>query len=314
MIVHQLCSAPPKSLSQALADFEQQFTYPLGPGRLFRISHGDDYSRFFRAIGKAACFVAEEDGLVVGTLGVALRTLRLPNGVDVTTAYFADLKIAPNAYRGRVILQLFKAAKGFTLPAATVAYGIVMDGTRMTPPRYTGRLEIPLFAKLGQITVLRLSTCGQIDPEAQQNAVVTSVGTREYARLLQGRQVASLGGNPKERSEATPQWLTQDFACGRLEDTRRAKRLIDTDGNEMVSAHLSSFAYRDAKSAAALLKTALARANTLGFPSLFVAVDAAGTAEILRELPGIEAVSAPATIYGAGLPTNLSWNINTAEI
>ena len=46
----------------ALARFEEQFTYPLGPGRTLRISHGDDYPRFFRAIGDAACFVAERSG------------------------------------------------------------------------------------------------------------------------------------------------------------------------------------------------------------------------------------------------------------
>jgi hypothetical protein len=54
MIVHQLCSAPSPSQAKALAEFEGQFNYPLGAGRSFRISHGEDYPRFFRAIGKAS--------------------------------------------------------------------------------------------------------------------------------------------------------------------------------------------------------------------------------------------------------------------
>jgi hypothetical protein len=314
MIVHQLRKAPAQSLSRALTKFERQFSYPLGSGRSFRISHGEDYPRFFRAIGKAACFVAEEHGEVVGTLGVALRKLRLPDSTEVTAAYFADLKIDPAAYRGRLILRLFDAAKQWALPEATAAYGVVMDGTPITPTRYTGRLEIPRFAKLGQIAILRFSTNGQTDSEFQQNAGPELIGEHEYARLLQGQQLASFGGIPRERSEITPQWLFHDGACGRLEDTRRAKRLIDSGDSEMVSAHLSSFAYRDAKSAAALLKTAIARANTLGFPAMFVAINAADAVEILGEMPGIDVVAASATIYGAGLPSNLRWNINTAEI
>ena len=66
MNLHHLSGPPTPELARALATFEEQFTYPLGPDRWFRISHGDDYPRFFRAIGEAACFVAERDGRVVG--------------------------------------------------------------------------------------------------------------------------------------------------------------------------------------------------------------------------------------------------------
>ena len=62
MNVHALSAPPPTALARALDRFEGQFRYPLGPGRSFRISHGDDYPRFFRAMGEGACFVAERDG------------------------------------------------------------------------------------------------------------------------------------------------------------------------------------------------------------------------------------------------------------
>src|SRR5688500_3897167 len=73
MIVHQLHGPPPPELARALAGFESEFTYPLGPDSFFHISHGDDYPRFFRAMGEAACFVAQRrgDGTITGTLGAA---------------------------------------------------------------------------------------------------------------------------------------------------------------------------------------------------------------------------------------------------
>src|SRR6516162_3463154 len=99
MNVHRLSTSPPPELARALDRFERQFIYPLGPGRSFRISHGEDYPRFFRAMGEAACFVAEREGRVVGVIGAALRRLRLPTGTELPAAYLGDLKIDP-ASRG----------------------------------------------------------------------------------------------------------------------------------------------------------------------------------------------------------------------
>src|SRR5437879_313968 len=72
MNLHALTTAPSNELAEALAHFEAQFSYPLGPGRSFRISHGNDYAHFFRALGEAVCFVAESEGVVIGTLGAAI--------------------------------------------------------------------------------------------------------------------------------------------------------------------------------------------------------------------------------------------------
>ena len=68
MIVHRLEAPPARELADALAAFEAQFRYPLGPGRTFRISHGEDYARFFRAMGDGVSFVAMREGEVAGTL------------------------------------------------------------------------------------------------------------------------------------------------------------------------------------------------------------------------------------------------------
>lgn len=95
---------PPSGLARALETFEQQFTYPLGPGRSFRISHGADYMRFYRAMGEVArVFVAERDGQVMGTVAAAVRPLRTPEGREQHSAYIGDLKILPAEQGGRTI-------------------------------------------------------------------------------------------------------------------------------------------------------------------------------------------------------------------
>src|SRR6266542_4454124 len=111
MNLRVLRAPPPPDLAGKLAEFERQFTYPLGPGRSFRISHGEDYSRFFRAIGEGASLVAEDDGHVLGTLGTALRTVLLPQGGAGRAMYLGDLKILPAARGGWVLARLASAAR-----------------------------------------------------------------------------------------------------------------------------------------------------------------------------------------------------------
>ena len=102
-----------------------------------------------------------------------------------------------------------------------------------------------------------------------------------------------------------------------LEDTRRAKRLLLDDGGELVSAHLSKFAYADVGAGTVLLRRALARCGQSGqAPALFVSVPEVDTTAFVRLLGDVpEVVQAPATIYAVGLPVSgASWNLSTAEI
>src|SRR5882724_3251162 len=94
-----LQEAPTTELARALAEFETQFTYPLGPGRSFRINHGDDYPRFFRAMGEAASCVVLDNDKVLGVLGVAVHPLLLPDGKEIKVAYFGDLKVDRAAHK-----------------------------------------------------------------------------------------------------------------------------------------------------------------------------------------------------------------------
>jgi len=307
MNLHLLTAATPPELAGALARLEEQFTYPLGPGRSFRVSHGDNYPRFFRAIGDAACLVAERGGEVLGVLALAVTRLRTP-GDDRAAVYLGDLKIAPAARGGRVLPRLAAAAREWIGDRADCAYSVVMGGTAVTPDAYTGRMGIPPFRPVADVAVLRLPTAKGVDWVKWERDPAS--GSECFSRLTSGRH-ATTGGNPAERSEMSPLWLTapDGSACGRLEDTRRGKRLIADDGSEMMSAHLSCIGYRDAATLAELLRVACGAAASRGFPAVFAAVPPQ-----LADVRIAGTVVAPATVFAAAIEPGGLWSVNTAEI
>lgn len=316
MIVRRFDAAPPPRLAAGLQRFERQFRYPLGPGRSFEISHGDDYPRFFRAIGDGISVVAERNGDVIGVIGAARRRLVKPGGDLVDAIYIGDMKIEPAARGGRTLIRLVESLREWLGGVSEAAYAVVMDGTPVNPVQYTGRLGIPTFFELGKISVLRLTAPDRSEDTPADRWITTEdAAMRTYERLATGRY-ASHGGNTKERSELEPLWLMEPRgkACGKLEDTRRAKRLIDCDGVEMRSAHLSCLGYEGVPAAVELLRVALNAASNLGFPALFVAVAAPESDRLVDALKGVDVVVAPATVFGMGLEPWPFWSINTAEI
>jgi hypothetical protein len=313
MILQALRDRPPPELTQSLEVFDSRFSYPLGSDRTFRISHGEDYPRFFRSMGDARCFVAEKKLGVIGAIGVAIRTLTMPDGYQSQAAYIGDLKVEATARGSLVFARLAAAAAAWARPQVNVAFGVVMGGNAALPTQYTGRAGIPAFLPVGKIVVLRFPT----DLHSDRSAQVASAadGESQYRLLGRGRFFAS-GGNPAERSEVEPIWLhhRDSLACGRLEDTRRGKRLIDSDGVEMQSAHLACFAWRTAQSASDLINSARYHAARLGFPALFVAVSEPDMAPLGEVLGPIDKLIAPATIYAAGVTAEADWIINSSEI
>lgn len=312
MTIHCLQSKLAPELAAALEIFERQFTYPLGSGRTFRISHGEEYPRFFRSLGDGACFVAEENGLVKGVIGVAVRRLALPGGELRNTLYVGDVKVDASARGGMTLLHLGESVLAWLGTRVDSALGIVMDGTVATPDRYTGRFGIPHFDEVGCVTILRVPTVRA----ARHEWTVDSTRGFDAFRRLASEGGVLLDGDPTLRSEMEPTWLLHPSgaACGRLEDTRRAKRLIDDTGQEMRSAHLSSFAFESTEAAVELLHAALDVAARLGHPALFVAIPNASndTIAAATRLPGC--VVASATLFAAGLAARTMWFVNTSEI
>ena len=314
MRVHQISAPPSPALAEALAEFEAHFTYPLGVGKYFRISHGEDYTRFFRAQGNGVCFIAEHQSRVVGALGTAIRQLRMPDGTEQPVAYFGDLKIAAEFRGGRVLAQLAQAADGWLRPQVGAGFGVVMGGTTLTPETYTGRVGIPGFQELGRLAILRISGGESQEPPSERFLSDRPSVLDCYQRLSVGR-FACPAAITEHRSKITPVWLITpgSSACGMLEDTRKAKILFAGEGMEMLSAHLSCFAYGSVSEGAELIGVALSLEKNSGLPALFLSVPERDAPALCDSLHRYEVLVATAVVYGTGL-AKADWNINTSEI
>lgn len=113
------------------------------------MSHGEDYTRFFRSMGDARVYVAEIANEIVGSLTVVGRHILLADGTSIPAAYLGDAKVVKK-FRGRTVLaRLSMAARDQILAAGyKAAFSVVMTGS--TPSdRLTGRLGIPKFDELG---------------------------------------------------------------------------------------------------------------------------------------------------------------------
>src|SRR5205823_3317598 len=146
------------------------------------------------------------------------------------------------------LLQLARAAEQWLRPKVEAAFGVAMEGTTVMPDTYTGRVGIPDFQAVGKLMIFRISYRNEtIESGAGQFLATEAAGLDCYQRLSRGRYASPLG-NAHLRSEIRPVWLMHPdgSACAMLEDTRKAKRLLMSDGLEMLSAHLSCFACRTA--------------------------------------------------------------------
>ena len=322
MTIRILTQAPESDLATALEEFERQFTYPLGSGLSFRISHGPDYPRFFRAIAgdSSASFVAiGGNGEVRGTLGVAVRPLQFPDGTRKLAAYLGDLKTAPGSARGRTLLRLSSAAAAWSIErGAVVGYGVVMEGTPHAPSDYTGRFGLHEFHAIQRVCILRIPVdTSRPDYDGSFDAEASSV--EECLLKLGSGTFTPIGGEPGLRSAYSPNYLLlpDRLACGMVEDTARAKRLFQENGEEMLASHLSKFAYAHPSAGARIIRQALARYACRDLvPAIFVAIphrDLNSFRQLLADRPGM--IEAPAVIYGTGFNGAAEdWNINTSEI
>jgi len=312
--IRALDAQPDATLAQALGRFESRFTYPLGESTAFRVSHGDDYSRFYRAMGDSRVVIAERGGEVLGTLGGAVREVRSPDGGSLSALYVGDLKVLPGLEAGLVLVRLAAVLMAWAAPRVTAAFGVVMDGTHKTPQRYTGRFGIPAFSELGRIMVLRVA-CERAADAGRQRACPEVEGLEIFQALTRGHY-APTNSVAAERSTLVPRWmrLESGLACGMLEDTGKAKRLFEVGGGELRSAHLSYFAFAHPGAGAQLLLQAAAQAAALEFPALFCAVPVDRAPPLLDALGSVACTLAPATVYGAGLAKGFAWHLNTSEI
>src|SRR5262249_30973080 len=148
--------------------------------------HGDDYPRFYRAMGDARCFVALECGRVVGVLCAALRPLLWPDGGERLVGYLGDLKTVSDIRSGWVLLEFLAGVEAWGRRRAAEAFGVVMDGTRATPDRYSGKVGIPLFSALGKTMVFRFP-CSPATKGGECFTSVEPMVRERFRQLTSGR-------------------------------------------------------------------------------------------------------------------------------
>ena len=319
MTILELSSPPTPELGTALAEFERSFLYPLGSDQKFRISHGQEYLPFFRAMGEVTLLVAEHEGRVLGTIVLVRRIVRIrsESGTREEPAYYlCDLKLRIEWRRSPLFSRLIMAAKRHILTkGGQRCYGVVMDGTSRLPTAYTGRMGVPLLGPLGEIMIMRVTPRGVLPPEnTVRMAPVHEV--EDLSRALFGHGVSASEGLSAERALMTPLGFMDltAGACGKLEDTRRGKRLYLETGEELLSAHLSNWAWTDARLGAQVLLHALSISIQQGFTALFAALPRKAYLQVLPYLQQTQIQEAPATIFGAGFAQGHDWWIDTAEI
>jgi hypothetical protein len=305
----KLCELTPSvdaALSRKLCEFEALFDYPLGNSQRFRIDHSTDYTAFYRAIGEARTWMIDSGDSIIAAISTAVRSVKI-QGEPKRIAYIGDLKIHPQHQSGRVLFHIARCLQPLLEQTATFAYGVVMDGTQFTPEHYTGRLGIPQFRPVAKLHILR------IEASDWRGTASSNVSAQEgYALYSQLNNAVSDPASTKLRSKMIPHWLAvAGQACGMLEDTRRAKRLYLTRGEELLSAHLSCFAFKDTAAACAILHNALDCAYQQGYPAMFVALSEAQYDLLAPSLQSFRYTTAPATVYAtdsicAYIPVNTS--------
>lgn len=120
----------------ALRRLEAEIDYPIADGAdRFVIDHGEEYHRFFSALGDARFLVAiEPSGEACGVFGGVLRHATL-KGERVASAYACDLKLArrwraTGLARRMLVRALGEALRRPQLRRWRIAYAAAMRGAR----------------------------------------------------------------------------------------------------------------------------------------------------------------------------------------
>lgn len=304
-------TVPPQAGS-ALRELERLFDYPLGPNERFSIDHGEEYGRFYASMGDSVCVAGYDGAELRATVSAALREVRWPGGA-AAVIYGGDLKVHPRARGGPAYHRVARTLAAWSAERADRIYSVVMDGTAVTPRSYSGRAGLPALRLAGKLEVFSLA--------ARPGATVAAPAPqgewdRSLGELTRDRVVV-LGGTPATRSSVPPVPLLgpSGGACGRLEDTRLAKRLLRVGGAEIRAAHLAAFAFADARAGADLARRALELASATGAERLFFCVPATRAEELAAALTDLAPGRAPASVFATGeWPADAEWIVSSSEI
>lgn len=300
-------------MEHRLQEFEALFSYPLSSTQFFRIAHGPCYTCFYESQGESFTWIVHTQKDIIATVSSSIRPITM-KGKQHKVAYIGDLKIHPDHQGGPTLFTIAKTLHLFLRERADFAYGVVMNGTKVVPSLYTGRLGIPSFEDVASIYVLRFDTHQDISLAHKATICDPDFAYRLYQSIHHenGSSYYAAPALHTIRSQLNPIGLeANQSACGILEDTRKAKRLFLNNRNELVAAHLSYFAFKRDVDALRLIQTALYLARSHGFPALFLVLSKIQYKKLESFLCDFE--ESLATIYATDTLAGLI-PINTSEI
>lgn len=328
-----------------ISNFEAGFRYPLSATEHFSISHGADYSLFYRSMGKSLVLAVEQDELPIATVAATIRELRAPGGTIHRCAYIGDLKYRKSAGASRKLLSLLLELQDWCIQNADSALAVVMGGTQNLPDSYSGRLGLREMKQLGTMHIYRIPLQSPDSSHEFKQAEQIASARAHSIIDTSPRNFFSFKPNLNDDSDSectsiiSPIWLgtnapgsttaagssespSVDCAVGCLQDTRRAKRLFREDGSEISNAHLTNFYFDSIDSAASIIESALESARENDFEALFLSLDTERSQQLSAVLEKLGATKSEAIIYGAGViaeeqfndHSNRNWCINSSEV
>jgi len=303
-------NVPPVLLDE-VADFEQDFKYTIDQKHCFRVSHGMDYGRFYRSLGKCRLYIAREKNKVLGSMALVQRTITV-RGHQTKALYIGDLKIAPEAGSRILYLLSREAYNDHYSERHLPHYGVFMHGAPALPSDYSSRMGLKKFHTMGKIAIMQIAV----------NSTKRNSCTEEID-LYEARELADdLGGNEfilpmtrssiRSRVKARAFKLKDDSAVCVIEDTQAARKRYDEAGLEINDGHISSFEYANAKSGSFLLKSVLPYAGESTYPHLICAVPKEDY-RIFKNDHQLD-YCVTAKVVGRNLDSHMRCHINTAEI
>lgn len=340
MTIKNLCAESLDTTNQnRISAFEAGFRYPLSMTENFSISHGADYSLFYRSMGESLVLAAEQGELPIATVAATIRELKNPSGKIHRCAYIGDLKYNKSVGASRKLLSLLLELQNWCVQKADSAIAIVMGGTQNLPDSYSGRLGLKEMKQLGTMQIYRIpvrsaESSRQFRQAERIDGTIADCFIETSPRnFICFKPNSAVDIDPESTSDIGAIWLgtadtvdsnisTGGGSIGCLQDTRKAKKLFREDGSEILNAHLTNFYYQDIESAASIIESSLALARQNSFEALFLSLDNERSHELSRLLQNLGATRSEAIIYGAGViadandinNSNRNWCINSSEV
>lgn len=301
-----------------ITEFERRIATADVGGQSTICDQGRDYSRFWRAIGRARAFAATDtSGRIVGVGAAVGMRLRMPSGRTRRATYLGHLRVLPECRFGPAIAAI-SARLGATagLLGPTV-FGVVSERSGFHPERVAKGMGAPSLELFGTFTLLYFESGFDDQSLGQVRDATESEARSAYMRFTRD-MIASTGGTPQMRSGRAPRWLiTADGgACACIEDCDLVRRWIQPDGSHLAVMSLSFFGWESIHSAAAIVRAALAIAHAAGVPQVRMIIDDSvvdGLVDAIGIAPKIRHAWSTRGYSPWGMPT-AAWSLHPTEL